>query len=216
MQSTRAIAITALIASFAALFFAVTDFPGAGDSSATNPAAILLPAQTLAARLNDPGDRLADVIVDFWLGQEALGYEYYTHPATGLTFPYHKDFRLMIVKEDGGEVILAENAEHAMAFQIFIQPFDEPGPLTVERIRRDLPDMQMEAVSETTTYKSDDPMLTFLSMDKTLGPIPQAWFIRDGYLYQLSMYAPVDDENDPLSLVWFRGFLQHITFTSPS
>jgi hypothetical protein len=215
MPTTRHLAILALFISTAALFFAVTDFPGAGDSSATNPAAILLPAQTLAKTLQNSNTQGFDGKDNFWIiGGHRPQYQYYTHQETGLNFPHRKEFRLFEIHEDGGELILLENSERGAAFQIFIQPWDEPGPLTVERIRRDLPDMHMEAVSETTTYKSDDPMLTFLSMDETLGPIPQAWFIYNGSLFQLAMYAPGDPEE--LLYPWFNGFLQHISFTSPS
>ena len=140
----------------------------------------------------------------------------YTHPKTGLTFEYPSDFELYVVEEDGGEIIIGEKAEYGLAFQIFIQPFDEPGPLTVERIRRDLPDMVMEGAGESELLRTADPVVTFLGFDHTLGPIPQAWFVRDGYLYQVAYYAPPEDDPNPLSVALFRGFLQHITFTSPA
>ena len=67
--------------------------------------------------------------------------------------------------------------------------------------------------SATQTPHTGDPVLTFLSVDDTLGRIPEAWFVRNGYLFQLTMYAPPDDDGDPLRVVWLRDFLQDITFT---
>ena len=215
MQSTRAIAITALIASFAALFFAVIDFPGAGDSSATNPAAILLPAQSLAKTLQNSNTQGFDGTDNFWIiGGHRPQYQYYTHQETGLNFPHCKEFRLFEIHEDGGELILLENSERGAAFQIFIQPWDEPGPLTVERIRRDLPDMIMVNADIAEVNGTPVPMVQFLGFHDSLGYIPEAWFIYDGSLFQLAMYAPGDPED--LLYPWFNGFLQSLTFTSPS
>jgi hypothetical protein len=140
----------------------------------------------------------------------------YTHPKTGLTFEYPSDFELYLVKEDGGEIIVGQKAEYGLAFQIFIQPFDEPGPLTVERIRRDLPEMVMEHISETELIRTATPVLAFLTTDDILGPIPQAWFVHNGFLYQVAFYAPPEDDPNPLSAALLRGFLRDPTFTSPS
>src|SRR3989344_3965571 len=43
---------------------------------------------------------------------------------------------------DEEELITIENGEGA-GLQIFVTPFDEPGPITEERIREDLPDAEI-------------------------------------------------------------------------
>jgi len=113
------------------------------------------------------------------------------------------------VEEEGGDVILATNPAYGMGFQIFIQPFDEPGPLTLERIRRDLPDFLMTNVVETELISDATPLLRFQSRDDVLGELREAWFIRDGFLYEISVHAPSAEVMD----AWLRGFLQDLTFT---
>jgi hypothetical protein len=167
----------------------------------------------MAKTVNQHGTHDADAALAYWVHSGPDAYTTYTHPATGLTFKYLKDFDITVLKERAGEIILGENTEYGMAFQIFIQPFDESGPITVDRIRHDLPDLPMEAVAETELIHTGDPVLIFLSVDDSLGRIPEAWFVRNGYLFQLTMYAPPDDDIDPLRVVWFRSFLQDLTFT---
>jgi hypothetical protein len=210
--STRHLSILSLLISVVAMVFAAADFSGLRRDSSANPAAIILPAQSLAQTLDNTGTTDFEKALAYWLTREAPGVNYYTHPTTGLTFPYHKDFQLMAGEDEGGEIIVVENAEHGLAFQIFIQPFDEPGPLTPERIRRDLPNLKMETITEIEFYRTGEPVLTFLSVDDTLGYIPEAWFIYNGYLYQLAMYAPGDPEQ--LLYPWFNGFLQSLSFTA--
>lgn len=213
MPSTRTISITALVISLAALAFAVTDFSKTNLDLVSTTAAILLPAHTLAQTVIDSNTRGFDGQENFWVisGQPSQ-YVYYTHPETGLTFPYRKEFRFHKIPENGGELILLENSQRAVAFQIFIQPWYEPGPLTIERIKHDLPEMIMINTDIAELNGTPVPMVRFHGFHDSLGYIPEAWFIYNGYLYQLAMYTPGDPEQ--LLYPWFNGFLQHLTFTS--
>ena len=136
------------------------------------------------------------------------GLTHYTHPETGLSFDYPTDFTLEVFQDAGGEIILATNPAYNLGFQIFIQPFDEPGPLTIERIRRDLPDLAIIESTETILY-DDTPVLRLSTSDPVLGTLSEEWFIREGYLYQVTMHAP-DLLRDPwlrtLSLDLFSPF----------
>jgi hypothetical protein len=118
-----------------------------------------------------------------------------------------------VVEEDDGQIIVGEKAEYGLAFQIFIQPFDEPGPLTIERIRRDLPNLAMHDVVQSEIMPSSIPLIRFTTINQTLGSIPQAWFVRNGYLYQVAFYAAPEDDPKLLSMALLRAFLMTITFT---
>ncbi len=212
MFQTRHLAITSLILSLAALAVAITNIKPEQHNPLNHTASILTPTKTFAHSIGTSPTMDVETATAFWLKQESLGYHYYTHPETGLTFPYHQDFQLMTGSDNGGDIILVENTEHAMAFQIFIQPFDEPGPLTPERIRRDLPHFAMEHIIESE-LPSGIPLVRFITTDETTGTLAEAWFIHEGHLFQIAMHAPGDDP-EQLLMPWFRGFLQSLTFTT--
>ena len=213
MPSTKTTAITALTLSLAALVVAVTNASFEQHNLLKHTASILTPTKTFAYSRTESDTTDVNTATAFWLNQEALGYHYYTHPETGLTFSYHQDFQIMTGSESGGDSIFVENPEHAMAFQIFIQPFDEPGPLIPERIRRDIPHFAMEHIIESE-LASGIPLIRFITSDETAGTLAEAWFTHNGHLFQIAMHAPGDDP-EQLLLPWFRGFLQSLTFTTP-
>ena len=210
--STRHLSILSLIISAGALALAIAVFFGAAPA-ADNPAAIVLPTQTMAKTVNQHGTHDTDAALAYWVQSGPDAYTTYTHPTTGLTFKYLKDFDITVLKERAGEIILGENTEYGMAFQFFIQPYDESGPLTVDRIRRDLPDLVIDEIHYADVMDDGMSIVRFVSVEDTLGRIPEAWIVHNGYLFQLTMYAPGDDP-EALLLPWFRGFLQKLTFTS--
>ena len=69
-------------------------------------------------------------------GEELLmlpaGYEIYTNTDFGFSFAYPKGFTITSYPQDLGEVILVEK-DTEEGFQVFVMPFDEPGPVTAER-----------------------------------------------------------------------------------
>lgn len=119
---------------------------------------------------------------------------------------------MQVFDDEGGEAILVTNPAYGMGFQIFIQPWNEPGPFTEARIRRDLPDLVMENVIETELlHDARTAVLRFATRDAELGDLLEAWFVRDGYFYQLSFYVP--DPEDAAS--WIRGFTVALAFAAP-
>lgn len=116
----------------------------------------------------------------------------YTHSAYGFSFDYPEGLTVSSFEEGGGEVILAEGKAAGGGFQIYITPFDEPGPITAERIRQDLPDMIIHDPQRAAIGGAD--ALIFFSEDPSLGKLREAWFSRGGYLYQVTAPAAFDGE----------------------
>jgi len=100
-----------------------------------------------------------------------------------------------------------------MAFQIFIQPWDEQEPLTPERIRHDLPDLPIDKILYSEILDTGMSLVQFMSHDTSVGPIAEAWIAYNGYLYQVAMHAPGNP--DELLLPWFRGFVTQLKFSTP-
>lgn len=117
----------------------------------------------------------------------------YKNSQYGFSFQYPDEFKIAEFTEgDFGDIVLAqgpsENSVQA-GFQIFITPFDEPaGPITKERILQDEPSMIVEN-GQLIQLPSGIQAFAFLSKNQSLGNTLEVWFVRDGYLYQISTYA---------------------------
>jgi uncharacterized protein YxeA len=116
----------------------------------------------------------------------------YTDSQYKFSFQYPKDFTVTKFKEgEEGDTILIQQKDGKGGFQIFIAPFDEPGPLTKERILQDVPDMKITN-AENRVLKNGVPALIFFSEETSLGKTREIWFIKNGYLYQVSTTAALD------------------------
>jgi maltose-binding protein MalE len=117
----------------------------------------------------------------------------YTDSQYKFSFEYPKDFTVTKFQEgEDGDTILVQEKESKKSFQIFISPFDEPGPLTKERVLEDLPDLIIKN-PEQRVLKNGVPALIFFSEEASLGETREIWFVHNGFLYQISTYATLDN-----------------------
>ena len=72
----------------------------------------------------------------------------YQNPDYGFSFEYPEGFNITEFEESDGYMILAQGVGEKNSFQIYITVYDEPGPLTTERIKKDLPKLVMENSQE--------------------------------------------------------------------
>ncbi|MEK7616110.1 MAG: hypothetical protein AAB420_02810 [Patescibacteria group bacterium] len=87
-------------------------------------------------------------------------------------------------------VTTVEN-EEGRGFQIAVTAFDEPGPITEERIRQDLPDAE---INEPAWYELDgEKTFVFYGFDEDLGETFEVWTVHGGKLYQI-MGTKTDEE----------------------
>ena len=118
------------------------------------------------------------------------------------SFQYPKDFTATKFKEgEDGDTILIQQKDGKNGFQIFIASFDEPGPLTKERILQDLPEMKITE-AENRVLKNGIPALIFFSEETSLGKTREIWFIQNGYLYQVSTTAALDSLVAQIVATW--------------
>ena len=71
-------------------------------------------------------------------------WEGYAHPELPFAFAYPKDLTLSTFADGEAEIVLLKGKEPEKEVQIVIRAFDESGPLTVERIQRDVPEMVID------------------------------------------------------------------------
>lgn len=121
----------------------------------------------------------------------------YTHEDPIFSFRHPESFSVSAFGDEAGETVLVQAAPEmlkslnssALGFQIYITPFDEEGPITAERILKDIPDMVIDQPKEIEI--AGVRMFAFLSGDPS-SRTREVWFVRGPHLYQLTAYPEFD------------------------
>src|SRR3990167_8487383 len=114
-------------------------------------------------------------------------------------FLYPPDFTVTEIDDESGYTILAQNSAKRAAFQIFLNPFDEPGPIIPALIKKDLPNMIIENPQPVLIGADKNiPALIFFSQDQTLGRTREIWFVGNGHLFQVETFADQDSLIGPV------------------
>ena len=106
-------------------------------------------------------------------------------------------------ESESTQVVLINDPQEKREAQIFIAPFDEEGPLTRERILKDLPQAMVDN-RKNIIFGSNIPALLFWGKDSSGEKTREVWFAYGGNLYQISTIA----END----LWLGKLLESWSF----
>lgn len=129
----------------------------------------------------------------------------YTSPDGKFTFNYPDGFKITdntgasSASAEGTIVpgkILVESGQPNKGFEITIIPFDEPGPLTAERIHQDLPNLEISKFRNIDI--SSVSALAFDSKDDSIGDTSEIWFTHNGSLYQAQTYRSFSPEMEEI------------------
>lgn len=128
-------------------------------------------------------------------GTVSSGYQF-RHPRLGFTLELPDGFSVGKFEEEEngmtGEITLVRGSDDVQ-LQIYATAFDEEGPITPERIRKDLPNLIISAPQQVVLH-GGMPALVFLSENAAFGKTQEVWFVHDGFLYQLTTTAPMKKE----------------------
>lgn len=152
-------------------------------------------AETMSGAENSEKQETGEANGDLYVYEDSLGR---------FSFEYPVSFTAGSLEEGKtGEVILVQKADDAKsAFQIFIIPFDEEGPITPERIRKDIPTMEINEPQEAIVGISKFTALIFKSRDPQIGETREVWFAKNGYLYQVTAPMALDKEIAEMMKTW--------------
>ena len=126
--------------------------------------------------------------------------EEYISADYGFSFKYPEGFNASELDDDSGHTVLIQKSGVREGFQIYLTLFDESGPITPERIKQDWPDMVVNSPQQVLIgEKKDIPALIFLSKHESLGDVREVWFVVNGFLYQLTAYADMDNFIGPIT-----------------
>lgn len=131
------------------------------------------------------------------------GWEGYAHPSLPFAFAYPKELTPVAFQDDGAEIVLLGGKESGTEVQIVIRVFDESGPLTVERIQRDVSEMAIDEPQNVLIGSARIPALLFWSNDgASVGKTRELWFIQGSYLYQVTASAEMDETLAKIMETW--------------
>ena len=118
----------------------------------------------------------------------------YTNSQFGFSFKYPEGFNAgSFAESEEGTTVLVQKPNTKESFQIFISAFDESGPITPERIKKDIPDMAIEDPKEVIIgAEKNIRALIFFSKNESLDRTREVWFVQKGNLYQVTAYADLD------------------------
>lgn len=129
---------------------------------------------------------------------ETLGElsETYSNTDYGFSFKHPKEFTVTAFEEGSGTIVYLQKGGQD-GFQIYITAFNETGPITVERVRQDLPTIVIESPQQVVI--GGEEAFVFISSDDSIGQTREVWFVHGGYLYQIT--APLSFDRDAASMM---------------
>jgi len=132
----------------------------------------------------------------------------FVHPTLGFSFEYPANFTVGQFQDNNGQTVLVqspplfskEGEGGSSSLQIYVQPFNEPGPITAARIKKDLPQQLISNPQNISV--GGQPALIFDSQEDGIGPTFEAWFVYSGQLYSLTAPASSSDLLQSLLSSW--------------
>ncbi len=117
----------------------------------------------------------------------------FTHDTRRFSFQYPQNFQVGRFDQANTEIIVVQNPDKQAGFQISIRSVDEQIPMTKERIKQDLPDLQVRQPQPVQLGADAGQGLAFYSDNEAFGGSSrEVWFTFAGHLYQISTYANLD------------------------
>lgn len=130
-------------------------------------------------------------------------YVVYTDPLRGFSLHVPKDFTVSTSSEGDRDLVLFRHPVLPAGFEIVSRPIAKNHPpLTPEDVIAAVPGLSPDSVVGSS-LADDTPAVRFPYHDNR-----ELWFIRKGYLYQISMYSANQDWLD----AWIRQLATDLTF----
>ncbi len=129
----------------------------------------------------------------------------YTHTKYNFSFLYPETYSATTFFDEAvqADVVLVQEAEKGVGFQIQITPFDVDVPvLTAERVKRDLPSMTISDVQEIDLGEYGKGIAFMSNNENFGGSSREIWFVWKGYLYQISTYKYLDSILQAIMNTW--------------
>ncbi len=128
----------------------------------------------------------------------------FTHSKIGFSLEYPSELSVVEFDEgQGARTILFQKPGKQFGFQIFAVPY-EGDTITPERIAKDIPSRVLKDPVEVI-LGGNTRASVFWSESPTIGETREVWFIRNGYLFEVTTYAELD--------TWLADILSTLEFS---
>ena len=112
------------------------------------------------------------------------GWQEYQNTAYNFSLFYPQELVTKeYLEENNAATITFQNAEKGIGFQIFIVPYSEQ-QISEDRFKKDIPSGVRTNLSDIMVDGATG--VAFYSRDYFLGDTREAWFIRSGFLYEVT------------------------------
>lgn len=130
------------------------------------------------------------------------GFKEYKSEAYKFSLFYPNSLSVKEYKESGGaQTITFSDDKEENSFQIFVLPFKE-SQVTEKRFKMDIPS---GVIKEPVDVMIDNTRATaFFSTNAVMGDTREVWFIKNGFLYEVTTYKELDN--------WLAGIMQSWKF----
>lgn len=132
------------------------------------------------------------------------GWREYQNAAYHFSLLYPQELAVSERAEgDGAVTITFQNIEKGLGFQIFIIPYAEQ-QVSEERFKKDVPSGVRQGLENIQIAGAT--AAAFYSTDALLGETREIWFVRDGFLYEVTTLKALDSWLSDIISTW--QFLQ--------
>ena len=153
-----------------------------------------------SALANIPPPRSTSTPQTHDLGSDQRGY---TNTSLRFSLEYPHTLKVTEYKEtNGGTTITFESSDAQNGFQIYVQPYAGT-QITQERFRLD--EQSGVAQQQTEILVDGTRAEMFFGHNNVMGNTREVWFIRGGYLYEISTYKDLDS--------WLGAIMKSWKFT---
>ena len=134
------------------------------------------------------------------VGKASDGYVMYTDTSERFSFMYPKTLNVQYYNEGrGAETIVFQNIKTTQGFQVYIVPYTED-TVSTQQFEKDQPSGIQD---ELTNIKVDGATgASFYSQHTLLGKTYEVWFIKNGYLYEVTTLASLDTFVNDIIETW--------------
>ncbi len=181
IKYTKGGIIAVLVVSVFFVYFFLTHTPSPTDPGTTTVLRIDSPTATFLPSRTPPS-----------------GSEEYRNTTYRFSLFYPSEMKVTEFDEgNGARTITFQNVAEAKGFQIFIVPYGTPH-VSTERFHKDVP----SGVREEPTDLTIDGVVAnmFFSNNIALGDTREVWFIKDGYLFEVTAPKTLN--------AWLMGIIQ--------
>lgn len=127
------------------------------------------------------------------------GKRTYLNHLLGFVVQYPEELAAREYGDGNTSTVTFEDEKGEKGFQVFVVPYDEP-TVSDARLKMDLPS---GVVKEAVTVLIDGVEATaFFSANLVMGETREVWFIKNGYLYEVSTYKELDSWLAEIMRTW--------------